>query len=295
MIDTEKATRQEGAFALIEQFQMGKNPEIHPEKDQMCEDAIVANADFAAVIDGSTSKGLLRFNGKTTGRMAMEILADAVLNVLSPEDEMPHALAKLTASIRKFYEKNGLCEEVARHAENRLTASMAVYSARKHEVWMIGDCLCRFNGVTHTNPKRVDAVLATVRADATRYLLQKGHSIAELQTRDLAREWIWPYLKDQCAFQNSDEAGPFGYAVLDGFPVNASKVLVLPIPRNTQELVLASDGYPVLCDTLMDSEHELAQLLEEDPLCIGKSPSTKGLAKGNRSFDDRSFLRIALY
>ena len=82
----------------------------------MCEDAIVANADFAAVIDGSTSKGQLRFNGKTTGRMAMEILADAVLNVLSPEDEMPHALAKLTASIRKFYEKNGLCEEAARHA-----------------------------------------------------------------------------------------------------------------------------------------------------------------------------------
>lgn len=225
----------------------------------------------------------------------MEILADAVLNVLSPEDEMSHALAKLTTSIRNFYEKNGLCEEAGMYAENRLTASMAVYSARKHEVWMIGDCLCRFNGITHTNPKRVDAVLATVRADAMRYLLQKGHSIVELQTRDLAREWIWPYLKDQCAFQNSDEAGPFGYAVLDGFPVNASKVLVLPIPRNTQELVLASDGYPVLCDTLMDSEHELTHLLEEDPLCIGKYPSTKGLAKGNRSFDDRSFLRIALY
>ena len=84
--------------------------------------------------------------------------------------------------------------------------------------------------MTYTNPKPTDCILAGIRADVLRYLLRKGHSIADLCARDVGREWIWTHLKDQCAFQNADDAGPFGYAVLDGFPVDLSQIRVLPLP-----------------------------------------------------------------
>ena len=221
---------------------MGKNPRRH-----LCEDGVVVTPDFAAVIDGSTSKGNLRLEGKTTGQTAMELLSRAVADLLDAEDDMPEAIQKFTECLQKTYEKYNILDEAVRHPANRLTASMVIYSGRRKEVWMLGDCLCRFNGVTHLHPKPTDALLAGIRADILRYLLQKGHSIADLQERDLGREWILPALKD-----------------------------------------------PVLCDTLEASENELHRRLAADPLFIANPPATKGLMKGNESFDDRAYLRIAL-
>ena len=249
--------------------------------------------DFAAVVDGSTGKGTLRIRGKTTGRMAMELVCNALCG-LPAESTAEQAVAVLTERIRRCHEENGLCEEAARHSENRLTASAVIYSALRREVWMVGDCQCRFNGKTHGNPKAVDSLLAGIRADVLHYLLRKGHSIAALQERDLGREWIFPYLKDQCSFQNAGNTGPWGYAVLDGFPVNMSRVRILPVPMDSEFLVLASDGYPSLADTLEASEARLARQLACDPLCIGTFRATKGLMRGNVSFDDRSYLRIGL-
>ena len=272
-----------------------KIPEEKQETDGtgLCEDGIAESRDFFAVIDGSTSKGTLRMDGKSSGRMAMEVLR-ASIPCLPKDADAATAAACLTSAIRHYYEVHGLYEEAARHAESRMTASAVVYSVHRHEVWMIGDCLCRFNGMTYTNPKPTDSILAGIRADVLRHLLRKGHSIADLCTRDVGREWIWMHLKDQCAFQNADDAGPFGYAVLDGFPVDLSQIRVLPLPSDTQELILASDGYPVLADTLEETERLLACSLAEDPLRIGEHPSTKGVAAGNESFDDRTYLRIKL-
>ena len=58
--------------------------------------------------------------------------------------------------------------------------------------------------------------------------------------------------------------------------------------------ILASDGYPVLADTLEETERLLACSLAEDPLRIGEHLSTKGVAAGNESFDDRTYLRMKL-
>ena len=58
------------------------------------------------------------------------------------------------------------------------------------------------------------------------------------------------------------------------------------------EIVLASDGYPRLMPTLRESEKELECLLAEDPLCIGDNIATKGLKVGQKSFDDRSYIRL---
>lgn len=272
---------------IIERFQEGKRT------TDTNEDGIVTTDDFAAVIDGSTSKGHTLWDGKTTGRTAMELLADSIARL--PEESTAFtALECLTDHIRRFYAQHGVCEEMKRNPENRLTASAVIYSRFRHEVWMFGDCSCRFNGKTHTHPKRTDSILSDVRADILAFLIRKGHSIESLQEKDLAREWIFPYLKDQCAFQNATDAGPYGYAVLDGFTVQPDAIRMIPVPVDTKELILASDGYPYVEDTLEASERRLSELLERDPLCYREFKSTKGLIKGNVSFDDRSYLRLSL-
>ena len=268
-------------------FQKGKNTVA------TCEDGIVVTDNFAAVVDGSTSKSSFRMDGKTSGLMGMELVCDA-LRQLPPDCSVQEAVNFLTGRIRRFYDEHQLYEDAKRHGEHRLTASAVIYSCQKHEIWMVGDCLCRFNGKTYGNPKPVDKLLADIRSDILHYLLRKGHSIASLQEHDLGREWIFPCLKDQCSFQNAEDIGQWGYAVLDGFPVDISLVRILPVPVNAEFLVLASDGYPVLADTLEESEALLARQLAHDPLCIGSFRSTKGLMRGNVSFDDRSYLRVEM-
>lgn len=235
----------------------------------------------------------MQWDGKTTGRMAMELLSDSIVE-LPKECTAFVALDYLTDRIHRFYVQHGLCEEMKRKPENRLTASAVIYSRFRSEVWMFGDCSCRFNGKTYTHPKQTDTVLSEVRADILSFLIKKGHSIGSLQEKDLAREWIFPFLKDQCAFQNATNAGPYGYAVLDGFTVPVSAIRVIPVPVDTRELILASDGYPYIEDSLEATECRLSELLDRDPLCYREFKSTKGWIKGNVSFDDRSYLRMSL-
>jgi len=47
-----------------------------------------------------------------------------------------------------------------------------------------------------------------------------------------------------------------------------------------------------LAETLQESESLLAKHLTDDPLNIGQFKATKGLLKGNRSFDDRAYIRF---
>lgn len=176
----------------------------------------------------------------------------------------------------------------------RLTCSAVIYSRARRVVWMVGDCQCRFGGRTVTHPKWVDTVLAEARCDVLRALLAEGHGVEALRERDLGRAVIADALRTQTNFQNdTNPYNPFRYPVLDGFPVDEAQVPEWPVGQ-ADRLVLASDGYPVLCDTLRDTEGELRRLLRADPLCMAEMAGTKAWMKGNDSYDDRCYLSITL-
>ena len=162
-----------------------------------------------------------------------------------------------------------------------------------NEVWLIGDCQCRINGITYKNEKLVDRIFSKVRSYVNRTELLKGKTVAELQEKDIGREYIFPLLRKQVIWQNSEVDSLYSYPVLDGFPVLLSKVRVISVPKYSQ-VVLASDGYPVLYDDLRETEKALFDILERDPLCIEEYLSTKGVARLNDSFDDRAYLRLQL-
>src|SRR5687768_15367822 len=91
-------------------------------------------------------------------------------------------------------------------------------------------------------------------------------TVEDLLEYDTGRDFIQPFLKRQYRFQNNPHAGSFSYAAADGFPIPDDGVVVEPIPDDVTHIVLASDGYPCLRQSLAESETYLIELLQRDPL-----------------------------
>lgn len=254
------------------------------------EDAVVVTDYFAAVIDGATPKTSFRYpSGETPGQLAAKALSEAIRQ-LPPTASAAEATTLLAAAL---HQDNVLpCD--------RPIASCALFSATKHEVWMLGDChfaTLSADGTLayHKNAKTIDTVLADWRRAVLTSLLSRGIIKPEqIQTDDPGRRIIQPHITRQVRFQNLDNGHRFAYCMLDGEPVPENFIRIFPIEAKCTQLILATDGYPEILPTLKASEDRLAELLAIDPLCIGPLMGTKGVRSGNQSFDDRTYLRIEL-
>ncbi|MGG6265389.1 protein phosphatase 2C domain-containing protein [Leptolyngbya sp. AN03gr2] len=261
-------------------------------QSENCEDAIYSNDHFACVVDGATSKSSWSFPlGRTAGWWAASILISVVEN-LAVETTLEQFIEVATQEIAEFYKQHQLTERVSQFPKDRLTASIAIFSRFHYQVWMIGDCQCLVANEKHTNPKRIDRLLSEVRAFYLFSELLSGKTIGDLTEQDTGRSFILPLLERQALFQNADI--PYGYSVLDGFPVALKGVKQIQVSKDVTHLVLASDGYPDLASSLQESEERLQEAIARDPLCMTLNKSTKGVGCSNPFFDDRAYLKIRL-
>jgi glycerophosphoryl diester phosphodiesterase len=266
---------------LIEQFLLGKKDD-----PSLCEDIVLLNDRYLGIVDGATDKSGLRFAGKTSGRVAAEIVARTLASL--PEGiALPEAAALLAAALK---------DEVTRlnggvFPATPPSACLICYVPARRELWRIGDCGYRLNGREDLPTKFLDYINGFARKALLEELLLEGADPASFEAADPGRELILPILQRQHLFCNLDSDSPFAYGILDGSPTPARFLEVVAVPAGS-ELVLCSDGYLSPAATLAEAEAELARELAADPLQMGVSPSTKGLAAGQRSFDDRSYLRL---
>ena len=280
---------------------------IGKKSPEACEDGMVVTDDFIAVIDGSTSKTPKHLNpDMKNGRYAMMLISEYIREELKADASVDEFCQGVTAYIyNKVYEKLGVEERLKEHPEERLTASAILYSRTKNEVWMVGDCQAIIAGKLYENGKPYEEKIARKRVE----LIEQGLSPAE------ARKQIEPLLiKVMLSGQNQT------YTVIDGFPIYREGVKVVSvsdsssvqdsvpasdsvpcsdsasasdtIPSSSSEIVLASDGYPFLKPTLAASEAALAEQIANDPQNIHSFIATKGIVEGNKSFDDRTYIRF---
>ena len=280
---------------------------------ETCEDGMVVTDDFIAVIDGSTSKTPKHLNpDMKNGRYAMMLISEYIQEELKADASVDDFCQGVTAYIyNKVYEKLGVEERLKEHPEERLTASAILYSRTRNEVWMVGDCQAIIAGKLYENGKPYEEKIARKRVE----LIAQGLSPAE------ARKQIEPLLiKAMLSGQNQT------YTVIDGFPIYREGVKVVSvsdsssvqdsvsssdscsvqdpvscsgsasasdtIPSSSSEIVLASDGYPFLKPTLAAIEAALAEQIANDPQNIHSFIATKGIVEGNKSFDDRTYIRF---
>lgn len=280
---------------------------IGKKSQEACEDGMVVTDDFIAVIDGSTSKTPKHLNpDMKNGRYAMMLISEYIREELKADASVDEFCQGVTAYIyNKVYEKLGVEEWLKEHPEERLTASAILYSRTRNEVWMVGDCQAIIAAKLYENGKPYEEKIARKRVE----LIEQGLSPAE------ARKQIEPLLiKAMFSGQNQT------YTVIDGFPIYREGVKVVSvsdscsvqdsvpasdsvpcsdsvsasgtIPSSSSEIVLASDGYPFLKPTLAASEAALAEQIANDPQNIHSFIATKGIVEGNKSFDDRTYIRF---
>ena len=271
---------------------------IGKKSPEACEDGMVVTDDFIAVIDGSTSKTPKHLNpDMKNGRYAMMLISEYIREELKADASVDDFCQGVTAYIyNKVYEKLGVEERLKEHPEERLTASAILYSRTRNEVWMVGDCQAIIDGKLYENGKPYEQEIARKRVE----LIEQGLSPAE------ARKQIEPLLIEaMLSGQNQT------YTVIDGFPIYREGVKVVALKTkpasssietyfqeqtkpvsSPNEVVLASDGYPFLKPTLAESEAALGHLIAHDPQCIHDFIATKGLVAGNKSFDDRTYIRF---
>ena len=280
---------------------------IGKKSPEACEDGMVVTDDFIAVIDGSTSKTPKHLNpDMKNGRYAMMLISEYIREELKADASVDDFCQGVTAYIyNKVYEKLGVEERLKEHPEERLTASAILYSRTRNEVWMVGDCQAIIAGKLYENGKPYEEKIARKRVE----LIAQGLSPAE------ARKQIEPLLiKAMLSGQNQT------YTVIDGFPVYREGVKVVSVSDSSSvqdsvpasdsvpcsdsasasgtisvsssEIVLASDGYPFLEPTLAASEAALAEQIANDPQNIRSFIATKGIVEGNKSFDDRTYIRF---
>ena len=286
---------------------------IGKKSPEACEDGMVVTDDFIAVIDGSTSKTPKHLNpDMKNGRYAMMLISEYIREELKTDASVDEFCQGVTAYIyNKVYEKLGVEERLKEHPEERLTASAILYSRTRNEVWMVGDCQAIIAGKLYENGKPYEEKIARKRVE----LIAQGLSPAE------ARKQIEPLLIEaMLSGQNQT------YTVIDGFPIYREGVKVVSvsdscsvqdsvsssdscsvqdpvscsgsasasdtIPSSSSEIVLASDGYPFLKPSLAASEAALAEQIANDPQNIHSFIATKGIVEGNKSFDDRTYIRF---
>lgn len=208
------------------------------------------------------------------------LLIKSFIENMSADISLDDFCVGITRGINDIYHLHNIdIRNMEEHPENRLTASAIIYSRYRDEIWMVGDCQCMVDGKLHTNDKPYEARIAKQRADA----IKKGTS------PDKARAMIIPGL-----IEAMKEGQNKTYAVIDGFPIYREGIRVISLSKENHEIVLASDGYPFLKKTLSESEQALSDHLEKDPQNTDEFPATKGLVADNKSFDDRSYIRIIL-
>ncbi len=257
------------------------------------EDGIFLSKNFAAIVDGATAKSKFTLNGKSTGKLAMELVIKAISKL--PEDIcMSDAIANISAAIYSFYKENNLLADLKNKPNLRFTASAVIYSRALNEIWQIGDCRFLVGSTYSTNEKEIDEIMAKARAAFNETAIINGEiTLESLKDHDPGRDFIMPFLTRQALLQNCSYENQFSFAVFDGFTIDPKKVIVFPVGK-AKEFVLSSDGYPQTFNTLEKSEQYLHAIMQKDPNCIREYKCTKGLKKGNRSFDDRAYLKIIL-
>ena len=282
---------------------------IGKKSPEACEDGMVVTDDFIAVIDGSTSKTPKHLNpDMKNGRYAMMLISEYIREELKADASVDDFCQGVTVYIyNKVYEKLGVEERLKEHPEERLTASAILYSRTRNEVWMVGDCQAIIDGKLYENGKPYEQEIARKRVE----LIEQGLSPAE------ARKQIEPLLIEaMLSGQNQT------YTVIDGFPIYREGVKVVSVSDScsvqdtvpasdtvpcsdsvsasgtisvsSSEIVLASDGYPFLEPTLAASEAALAEQIANDPQNIHSFIATKGIVEGNKSFDDRTYIRFSV-
>ena len=259
-------------FSVLEQFSCGKAPNGYSD------DRIILSENHYGILDGS--RGPI-YEGSD---VISALLDDAKAMI----ESMP-ATITLSALVADLIALAAAHKNAAGFEDYRTSGGFVfcLYSDHFKEIWRVGDCKFRNKGVENSVFWQTEEICAKARAIKLNALLQNGLDVDAIMARADYDHLIDDLLKDEASFLNRG-SNPFSFGAINGQPV--PECYIERFPARSGRLIITSDGYPSVLDTLNDCEQELARLLVIDPLCIAENLQCKGLSPDRLSFDDRSLI-----
>lgn len=267
---------------VLESLRIGKFDE------ERCEDALFLSEDFIAVIDGVSSKTDFRYQGKTTGKIAAELIT-ATLQILPADADLSDFIAAVNSAYSDCYEKISFPKQ--ERQEKGLQAVCALYSKHRRTIWQIGDCQILVDGKEFKNPKKSDRIICEMRNLILEELRQRDGDFLPSKHETEVLDVLFPWMVQTIRFANST-ATDYGYSVLNGISIPESLIQTITLDPSVHEIVLASDGYPRLYQTLAQSEQALAEMLQKDPQGCRLFDTVRLIKEHQKSFDDRTYIRF---
>ena len=270
-------------YKLIEQSIIGKQFQAN------CEDGLFISEKIIAVVDGGSPKGKIKWEkNKTSGWFAKELILKA-LKKIDPSWTNKKILEYINSYLRKEYRKNETF--FYKNPEEQLQAGIVFYNDTRKEIVSYGDCPILINNELYDHSKFIDIISTGLRSFYL-HLDDLGVLNKDLKNREeYSKNIILDFLTKQSFFSNLNQ--PFGFPVINGLKLN-HKLTVTHKVKSKDMIVLASDGYIKLMPSLKESEKILKKYLSKDPECYKTFFSTKGVKKGNKSFDDRTYIRFQI-
>lgn len=153
------------------------------------EDGMLVTDDFAAVVDGVTSKSVRHLWRPSGGVVAKDLMID-IIGGMPADASMRQMQRAVDARFQARYRSHEAGIRVfADEPVERLQANAVVYSARRHEAWLFGDCQIMVNGVQTPTTKDVDVLLGDLRAFTVLALreMQDGRPTSRYPSRSAHR------------------------------------------------------------------------------------------------------------
>lgn len=247
--------------------------------------------DFVVIADGVTSKSDFSYEGKSTGKIAAEIIVSSFDKILKNATSN-EVISIINNDINDFYKQVKFPYSKSKMG---LQAACVIYSNFYREIWIIGDCQVAVDGMVYLNPKKSDTILAEVRSLILHIFKMKDKYTVEEWEKALikARAAIEPWIVEANVFANhpNDE---YGYAVINGENIPENLIKTIQLDDSHHEITLTSDGYPEIKDNLKEAEEYLRTIIEKDPACYELYCSTKGIKGNQESFDDRTYIKFLI-
>lgn len=253
--------------------------------DSRNEDAIVVTPDFAAVIDGATDISGALIDGMTPGRFAAQTVA-AAFEKLDRNADAAATLSFFTAVLAAARQAHNLPKTV------RPFCVFACYSRARQQIFRLKDIKIAINGAEICGEIAVVAALVEARRAVLHGHLAAGKTVTELLEHDPSRAVYAAFSEHNFALLNNADS-TYSFGAIDGSPVPDIFIETIDVP-NGAEIILASDGYPVIKNSLAESEAALAEILARDPLLIGDTPQPRAMLQNGISFDDRSWIKFSI-
>ena len=248
---------------IIEQYVEGKL------SNELCEDVVHVSENFVAIIDGATSFASYE-QGRAPGKVISELI-DQYLPKISKELSSRLFAKELSEAV------SGALSDIFGSGDEKPTASLIIYSAFHSEIWVLGDGWVRTQREVQRFTIPYADAYTQLRCAYLQALIRDGCSVDALLEEDPSIELILPFIRIQKSIQNRLPS-PHGYGVIDGHPSCANYIRTLRVEPG-EEIVMASDGYPAIADTLEEAESELKRVIGRDPLMISLYPQAKGVMK----------------